>query len=86
MQNENEQSLTEREKELEEREKALEEREKALENKPFSRAVQNKKEGLYDQLNVTKHTMDVIVGVTAALLGIVVVLIILEAAGIFKIG
>ena len=79
----------EKEKELEQREKALEEREKALKKKEkelgfFSQAVREKKESWYDRINVSVKTMDRIIWVISALLAIVVILIILEATGIFK--
>ena len=78
-----------KEKELEQREKALEEREKNLEKKErelgfFSQAVKAKKESWYDRINVSVKTMDRIIWVVSALLTIVVILIILEAMGIFK--
>ncbi len=78
-----------KEKELEQREKALEEREKNLEKKEkelgfFSQAVKAKKESWYDRINVSVKTMDRIIWVVSALLTIVVILIVLEAMGIFK--
>ena len=87
------------ERELEEREKALLEREKTiaeresklncdkadpLENKPFSKAVQEKKEDWFDKVPFTVHQLDIIIGCGIAALVIVFVLIGLEAAGIFK--
>ena len=78
-----EEELRAREEALNAREEALKRREEALKDKPFSRAVQRKKEAWYDRINVSVRTMDVIIWVTAALLAIVVVLIALEAAGIF---
>ena len=79
----------EKEKELEQREKALEEREKALEKKEkelgfFSQAVKDKKESWYDHIHVSVKTMDRIIWVVSILLAIVVILIILEATGVFK--
>ena len=79
----------EKEKELEQREKALEEREKALEKKEkelgfFSQAVKDKKESWYDRINVSVKTMDRVIRVIYVLLAIVVVLIVLEATGVFK--
>ena len=79
-----EEELRAREEALNAREEELRRREEALKDKPFSRAVQKKKESWYSRLNVTVRQMDIIIGVTAALLGIVVLLIVLEAAGIFK--
>ena len=78
-----------KEKELEQREKALEEREKNLEKKEkelgfFSQALKDKKESWYDRINVSVKTMDRIIWGVSALLAIVVILIILEAMGIFK--
>ena len=74
----------EKEKELEQREKALEEREKELELGFFSQAVKDKKESWYDHIHVSVKTMDRVIWVVSALLVIVFILIILEAAGIFK--
>lgn len=79
-----EEELRAREKALEAREQEIEKREEALRNKPFSRSVQQKKEEWYSRLHVTTRQMDVIIGITVALLAIVIVLIVLEAAGIFK--
>ena len=81
--------MSEKEKELEARERALAEREKEVERRekaldPFSLAVKIKKESLYDMMKVSVRTMDIIIGVTVALLAVVVVLIILEATGVFK--
>ncbi|MBR3494209.1 MAG: hypothetical protein IKH38_02165 [Clostridia bacterium] len=77
--------LEARERRLEERERELERREKALEGKPFSQAVQRKKEQWYDKVTLSVRQMNVIIGIVSALLGITVVLIILEAAGVFSI-
>ena len=78
-----------KEKELEQREKALEEREKKLEKREkelgfFSQAVKDKKESWYDRIHVSVKTMDVIIWIVSGLLAIVIILIILEATGIFK--
>ena len=78
-----------KEKELEQREKALEEREKKLEKREkelgyFSQAVKDKKESWYDHIHVSVKTMDRIIWVVSLLLAIVVILIILEATGVFK--
>lgn len=53
---------------------------------PFSQAVKARKEGLYDKVKLSVKTLDVIIWVTAIALGAVVILMALEAAGIFKIG
>ncbi|QUA54384.1 hypothetical protein [Aristaeella lactis] len=78
-----------KEKELEQREKALEEREKNLAKREkelsfFSQALKDKKESWYDRINVSVKTMDRIIWGVSALLAIVVILIILEATGVFK--
>ena len=78
-----------KEKELREREKALEEREKKVEKREkelgfLSQAVKDKKESLYDHVHVSVKTMDKIIWVVSGLLVIVIILIILEATGIFK--
>lgn len=78
-----------KEKELEQREKALEEREKNLAKREkelsfFSQALKDKKESWYDRINVSVKTMDRIIWGVSALLTIVVILIILEATGVFK--
>ena len=79
----------EKEQELEQREKALEEREKKLEKRErelgfFSQAVKERKESLYDHVHVSVKTMDKVIWVVSGLLVIVIILIILEATGIFK--
>ena len=81
--------MASREKELEQREKALDEREKKLEKREkelgfFSQAVKDKKEAIYDRVNVSVKTMDKVIGVITILLIITVILIILEATGVFK--
>ena len=78
-----------KERELEEREKALEEREKKVEKREkelgfFSQAVKDKKESLYDHVHVSVKTMDKVIWVVSGLLVIVIILIILEATGVFK--
>ena len=78
-----------REKELEQREKRLAEREKELEQRErklgaFSQAVQNRKESWYDRIHVSVKTMDWVIGIVSGLLVIVIILIILEATGVFK--
>ena len=82
-------SLSEKEKELKAREEALNAREKEIEKKekaldPLSMAVKARKEQWYDKVKLTVRQMDVIIRIIYVLLGIVVLLIILEAAGIFK--
>ncbi len=79
-----EQELAAREEALARRERELEEREQCL--SPLSRAVKAKKESLYDKVKLTTGQLDWIIRITWVLLGIVVVLIILEAAGIFRLG
>ncbi len=78
-----------KEKELLAREKALEEREKKVEKREkqlgfFSQAVKDKKESWYDRIHVSVKTMDVIIWIVSILLAAVIVLIILEATGVFK--
>lgn len=78
-----------KERELERREKALDERERKLEKREkelgfFSRAVKEKKESWYDHVHVSVKTMDRIIWVVSGLLAIVIILIILEATGVFK--
>ena len=78
-----------REREIEQREKALEEREKRLEKRErelgfFSQAVRDRKESWYDHIHVSLKTMDTIIWIVSGLLAIVIILIILEATGVFK--
>ena len=78
-----------KEKELETREKALEERERELDRKEreldaFSAAVKARKEEWYDRVHLTTGQLTVIIRIIYVLLGLVAVLIILEALGIFK--
>ena len=78
-----------REKDIEQREKALEEREKRLEKRErelgfFSQAVRDRKESWYDHVHVSLKTMDTIIWIVSGLLAIVIILIILEATGVFK--
>ena len=77
-----EEKLAAREEALARRERELEERERSL--SPLSRAVKTRKEQLYDKVKLTTGQLDWIIRITWVLLGIVAVLIILEAAGIFK--
>ena len=82
-------NLSDKEKELEARERALREREQALEKRerelsPFSQAVKIKKEEWYDKVKLSVRQMDVIIWIIYGLLAVVILLIVLEAAGIFK--
>ena len=79
---EKEQELEAREQALREREQALEKREKEL--SPFSQAVKIKKEEWYDKVKLSVRQMDVIIWIIYGLLAAVIVLIVLEAAGIYK--
>lgn len=81
--------MDEKELELKRREEALEAKEKELNKREkelgyFSQAVKDKKESLYDRIHVSVKTMDRIIWVVSFLLAIVVILIILEATGVFK--
>ena len=78
-----EKELLAREEALRAKEREIEAREKALANKPFSRALQARKELWYDRAGVSVRQMDIIIGVTCALLAIVILLIILEATGVY---
>jgi len=51
---------------------------------PFSQAVKAKKESLYDKVKLSLKTLDVIIWVAGIALAIVILLMILEATGIFK--
>ena len=82
MMSEREKELAAREAAPAEKERALEKRERALD--PFSTAVKLKKEQYYSKIRLTVRQMNVIIAITAALLALVVLLIVLEAAGIFK--
>ncbi len=78
-----------RKEELDAREKALNEREKALNQKEkelsaFSSAVKAKKEEWYDKVKLSEKQLTVIIRIVYVLLGLVCILIVLEAAGIFK--
>ena len=79
---EKEKELAAREAALEERERAVEKRERALD--PFSTAVKLKKEQYYSKVKLTVRQMNVIIWIVSGLLAVTVPLIILEAAGIFK--
>ena len=81
--------MDQRERELARREEALAKREKELAEKEkqlgfFSQAVRDKKESWYDHIHVSVKAMDRIIWVVSILLAIVVILIILEATGVFK--
>ena len=55
-----------------------------LDNRPLSRAVNSRKEELYEKVPLTVKQLDVIIGVAVAALVIVFILIALEAAGIYS--
>ncbi|MBQ8087012.1 MAG: hypothetical protein IJ074_10295 [Clostridia bacterium] len=55
-----------------------------LEGKPFSQAFRAQKERWYSKIPLNLRQMDAIIWITGIALGIVIVLIVLEAAGIFK--
>lgn len=74
--------LEAREQALRKREQALEKREKALD--PFSQALKIKKEEWYDKVKLTVRQMDVIIWIVYGLLAAVIVLITLEATGVYK--
>jgi len=80
----NEQELKEKEQRLQEKEQELNRREKELDG--FSAAMDAKKKLLYGKLPITVKQVDIILWIAGGLLAVVVLLIILEAAGIFKIG
>ena len=80
----NEQELKEKEQRLQEKEQELNRREKELDG--FSAAMDVKKKLLYGKLPITVKQVSIILWIAGGLLAVVVLLIILEAAGIFKIG
>lgn len=80
----NEQELKEKEQRLQEKEQELNRREKELDG--FSAAMDAKKKLLYGKLPITVKQVSIILWIAGGLLAVVVLLIILEAAGIFKIG
>ena len=80
----NEQELKEKEQRLQEKEQELNRREKEMDG--FSAAMDAKKKLLYGKLPITVKQVDIILWIAGGLLAVVVLLIILEAAGIFKIG
>ncbi|MDO5435462.1 MAG: hypothetical protein Q4G19_03740 [Clostridia bacterium] len=86
MKSRKEKELEARERALKAREEAVAEREEALRKESFlTTAVREKKEEWYDKVHLTVHQLDIVIYVVIALLVIVGILIILEAAGIFKI-
>ena len=78
------QELEEKERLLQQKEQELNRREKELDG--FSAAMDARKKQLYGKLPMTVKQMDIILWISCGLLAVVVLLIILEAAGIFKIG
>ena len=76
--------LDRREQELLAREKAVEEKEKELKLGPFSQAVQNKKEEWYDKIKLSVRQLDIVIWIVSGLLVVVLILIVLEATGVFK--
>ena len=79
-----EQELLEREEALKQKEQELEQRGEKLD--AFSAAMDAKKRALYDKLPVTLRQVNTILYLALGALGIVVVLIVLEALGHFKVG
>lgn len=79
-----EQELLEKEEVLRQKEQELDRREKKLD--AFSAAMDARKKALYGKLPVTLKQVDTILYLALGALGIVLVLIVLEALGIFKIG
>ncbi len=80
----NEQELKEKERLLEQKEQQLKKREKELDG--FSSAMDAQKKLLYGKIPITLKQVDAILWIACGALAVVVVLIILEANGIFKIG
>ena len=78
--------MDEWQRELARREEERTERDKKLENKPFTRALLQKKEGWYDRVPLSVRQLDVLIAVSGTLLALVFLLILLEATGLFKIG
>lgn len=79
-----EQELLEKEEALRQKEQELDRREKKLD--AFSAAMDARKKALYGKLPVTLKQVDTTLYLALGALGIVLVLIVLEALGIFKIG
>ena len=80
----NEQELKEKEQRLAQKEQELNRREKELDG--FSAAMDARKKQLYGKLPITLKQVDTVLWIACGALAVVVLLIILEAAGIFKIG
>lgn len=80
----NQQELEKKEQLLRQKEQELNRREKELDG--FSAAMDARKKQLYGKLPMTVRQMDIILWISCGALAVVVLLIILEAAGIFKIG
>ena len=72
-----------REAALAEKEKRLNAREKELD--AFSAAVKARKEEWYEKVHLSERQLTVVIRIVYVLLGIVAVLILLEALDIFKI-
>ena len=79
-----EQELLEKEEALRQKEQELDRREKKLD--AFSAAMDARKKAIYGKLSVTLKQVDTILYLALGALGIVLVMIVLEALGIFKIG
>ena len=79
-----EQELKEKEQRLAQKEQELNRREKELDG--FSAAMDARKKQLYGKLPITLKQVDAILWIACGALAVVVLLIILEAAGVFKIG
>lgn len=80
----NERELKEKEQQLAQKEQELDRREKELDG--FSAAMDARKKQLYGKLPVTLKRVDTVLWIACGALAVVVLLIILEAAGVFKIG
>ena len=80
----NERELKEKEQQLAQKEQKLDRREKELDG--FSAAMDARKKQLYGKLPVTLKQVDTVLWIACGALAVVVLLIILEAAGVFKIG
>jgi len=65
---------------------AAEETEDESESKPCTPTLQQRKELIYDRIPVTRRQIDIILWVAVAALVVVIILIALEAMGIYKIG
>ncbi len=82
-----EQELQAREQDLDRRERELAQREAELgvSRDPFSQAVHEKKIHLYDKVPLKERHLTWIIRTVYVLLAVTVVLIILEAAGVYSI-